>query len=267
MLFHVKFALVLIISYCKDVSAATGPEVTSNYTSLSDDAPESCRRKEVTADSSAKKIFLLTDPDVKQLFKVEDFDSNYCQKFPSWIKDVSDYKICMKPFQKSIFNMAIMSMKKTYKRFCLNNEAKELVFNHLRCLDPETKESFLGVGDRITTGLTYIADLKTVNDMIPALCCSISYVSQEGLKIATDACRNKTGPETGKFIVDITYSALADAVEIMCNGYSSPSECQAKVPVLMTDMKQVLDRPTRHDYSPLIPMLKFLNRMDKEINV
>lgn len=233
----------------------------------SDVSALTCQEKEDAADKSAAKIFLLTDPNVRQFKTLDQFDQRYCQMFPSWIKDMSNYRSCLRPFQKTLFNMMIISMRRTWKKFCTNQKSMEVVFQHLKCIDPETKPVFMRMGDKITTGVTYLANLPQVNDMIPGLCCSLLDVSEEGEQITAEACRDKTGPETGKFVVEVTYSALSDAVEIMCGNFQTKADCEAKVPDLMRNMTAVLASPKHHNHSPLKPMLKFVNRMDKEFNV
>jgi hypothetical protein len=187
--------------------------------------------------------------------------------FPSWLKDMSEYRSCLKSFQKTLYNMMIVSMRRTWKKFCTDRNSMQVVYQHLKCIDSETKPVFMRMGDKITTGVTYLSTLPRVNDMIPGLCCSLLDVAEEGQRTAGEACRRKTGPETGKFFVEVTYSALSDAVEIMCGNFQTKSECESKVPDLMRNMTQVLASPKHHNHSPLKPMLVFMRRMDKEFTV
>lgn len=224
----------------------------------------SCIQKLQTMDQFAAKILVISDPQLKSYSSVNDFDLRYCQQFSHWIKQgMLPYRNCLRPFQRTLFNVAIRNMKKQYNEYCLNPERMQQAYNHIRCLSEENKSEMLRISASITAAIDFAASRENVNEIIPALCCgthdALTFVESQMTRI----CRNKTGPLTGKHFVRVANTTASDAVDMLCGQYQSMAQCIIKVPQLTTQLRAVIHSPSnKYTTTPLIPLMQLLNKLD-----
>ena len=231
---------------------------------LSTDVP--CSQKLQTMDHFAAKILVVTDQQLTQFTSVDDFDAKYCRQFPDWIKQgMLPYKSCLRPFQGSIFSIAIRNMKKLYREYCLDAERRQASYNHLRCVSSKTKARLLKVASAISNTIEFAATREDIDQVIPQLCCGIHYALAYTEEKVGQICGEVTGPGTGKFFVRIFNSTASDALDLLCSQYSSTSQCLLKVPHLTKQVTVALHSPSKvHSSTPIIPIMKVLSKLDHE---
>lgn len=229
---------------------------------LSADVP--CSNKLETMDHFAAKILVVTDQQLTEYTSVDDFDVKYCRQFPNWIKQgMLPYKSCLRPFQGSIFSIAIRNMKKMYREYCLDSERRQASYQHLRCVSSKTKSRLLKISSAISNAIDFAASQENIDQVIPQLCCGIHYALAYTEEKVNSICNEITGPTTGKFFVRIFNSTASDVLDLLCSQYSSTSQCLLKVPHLTKQVTVALHSPSKvHKNTPLIPMMKVLSRLD-----
>lgn len=142
------------------------------------------------------------------------------------------------------------------------------ILRHLKCFDPKNIPLLYRLMNGWTKVLNYIADDINPDVIIPNLCCSYHYMLFEGMARVREECTNRTGPETGKFIMSVIESVVSSAVDLGCGKHNSFQVCQELMwPEMQFFFNLTLvgmDEPFL--VSPIIPLLKIAENLDASLS-
>lgn len=85
---------------------------------------------------------------------------------------------------------------------------------------------------------------------------------EDGKKSIDNLCTTRTGPNTGKWIMDLVMKSAADLLEIGCVRYSSVSSCRRNLPGAIETFEALTagDVPEQK-YSPVIPLIEIARKL------
>ena len=84
----------------------------------------------------------------------------------------------------------------------------------------------------------------------------------EGRKRVDQLCWNRTGNQTGEFVMNFMKSAAADLLDIGCRKYSSMDQCNNNLPEAMRVFEELTSSEIpMQKYSPIIPLVEISRRM------
>ena len=176
------------------------------------------------------------------------------------------YRPCLKAFPAQIVNIAILNLKKLYKRFCLSSD-KNLAFHHLQCMKPENKEVWMKIGNMAISTVKFISTIDDLEEAIPSLCCGTRNTVFRAEIILEDVCSRLNLTGSGKWMANVVNSFLTDVLDIMCFSFSSVEECSKKVPVIMAKLNNATNVEVQFNTSLIVPLVKLVNRLDGQINL
>ncbi|KAI1286463.1 hypothetical protein HDE_10933 [Halotydeus destructor] len=222
---------------------------------------ESCPAKIKRSDDCLRHAILIGRKEVKLPRTVADMDSMVCSSLPNDIRCVNEVRPCLKRFPRTIFNVAIKSIKTAIsKLYCASEAGKRTIVDSLACVSDQDIPRFFNVIDRITAVSDYIATESAVEDLLPHLCCSVQKGLSDTKVIMDDICGD---PKLGTFFLKLMSSMFDDVLDLGCGQYQNTATCFSKFPSLMANVTTVWDRTTkRYETSPIIPLLTLLKRMD-----
>lgn len=218
-------------------------------------------------DRAVQKCLLVMNPDLKPFEDAEQFKGEYCDPYKDWLRDINNYRPCMKSFQRTVFGLISQNMKKSGQRYCTDDQ-REIVARHSKCLIQELQGNLSALANKITIVAEYTTNQENADDMIPSLCCGflimLDSVEEEGTRL----CNHLTGLETGKWFKVLIEENIGDALDLMCGQYQKFETCQEKFPEKVAEMTEVVASNTPiYNHTPFPSLLKFIAKMDSQVNV
>lgn len=88
---------------------------------------------------------------------------------------------------------------------------------------------------------------------------------EDGKRAIDHLCTRRTGPGTGKWIMDLVMKSAADLLEIGCLRYSSVSSCRIHLPAAIHTFEALTagDIPDQK-FSPVIPLIEISRKLAGE---
>lgn len=228
-----------------------------------------CVAQKVLLDVAVDNMTMMMNEWETGFATIEEFNDDYCVPFQEWFKVFNIYKSCLKAFPRTLFAFVGTNIKKMHKEFCQTENKKSIAFNHLTCFKPSNKPFFSKISHRIKNFANFISNVADVDEMIPGFCCGYLNLTA-GLDVEFEQeCRRQGKPGSGRFMVDIVKALFVDAVDVMCGTHSKPEDCKSpKLVSLLDEMVTQSQNVTTFPFkSPVIPVLKILQRMDGKVNI
>jgi len=232
-----------------------------------------CNELKQDMDDMVKKIFLISNPNIRPFKSPQDFKKKYCDPFLSksdggWVKIMSRYRRCKRSFQRTVYGILLKNFKEHGQRLCDREEDRALATKHYKCLGPEAYKAFINVSNHITILVEHVTDRPNINEMIPALCCG-AHISLDMIEKEIDkTCNRKTGLQTGKFIKEVVSYAITEILDFLCGQYNRRHVCFEKVPKIVQEVNTTLYRNDPiYSHTPAWSFLRFIERMDSELNL
>lgn len=93
-------------------------------------------------------------------------------------------------------------------------------------------------------------------------CCGFQKMFEDGRRQLDGLCWNRTGNQTGEFVMNFMRSAASDLLDMGCRRYSSMDMCNKNLPEAMAVYNELTasDVPPQK-YSPIIPLVEISRRM------
>lgn len=231
-------------------------------------SPQECERKLGVMDTAVQKCLLVTNPDLRPFENGQDFKQNYCDPYKDWLRDITNYRPCLKSFQRTVFGLITQNMKKAGQKYCKDVSDRETVAQHSKCHTQELQGNLSAFANKITIVAEYATSQEASDDMIPSLCCGLiillDSIEEEGTKL----CNHITGLETGKWYRALIEEALGDAIDLMCGQYQKLETCQEKYPEKVVEMTGVVaSNSPIYNHTAFPSLLKFIAKMDSQVNV
>ena len=218
-------------------------------------------------DKCAARVTMLTQNDFVVPSTPEELDQLYCKTID---KDIPCFRNfgskCLKSLPRTLFNVGYKKALEIHKRFCYTPEGQRDFLFHLKCMKPEHLSVLHQYMHMVTGYLEYIERNVTTNDIIPWACCAYFKFSEEAEKQLHNYCDDVTGPQTAKFVMDLTKSFTYDLIDIGCGKYTTTAQCKQSLPEAMKVYEELGDisKVVAKDYSPVVPAIKIVKRMDQE---
>lgn len=137
------------------------------------------------------------------------------------------------------------------------------LITHLRCFNSHNIHILHDLVDKLTLSLSYISKETPVHAFLPHVCCAFNMILEEGKSHVDQLCLKKTGPETGKFFMNVIRSTVADAMDLGCSGHATLDQCQQKIPRAMSIFSNITGvMKEKPGVTPLVPLLEILQKLD-----
>lgn len=133
-------------------------------------------------------------------------------------------------------------------------------------MTPETKPALGIVYHKVTTLFESVTQFQEMNDFLPAVCCGIRHMITASRKDLAKICARKTGPESADYFVNLVYTPMAEAVDMLCSGFRTVPDCETKAPRVNSMIKKALNEVKTYNHTAIVPMVSILARLDQEIS-
>jgi len=226
-----------------------------------------CDAKLNSLNFTMNKIIILFDRTVIKIPSLQWFKTEYCGQFMIRYKEIFEYRKCLKSFVRTIFTFIMGNVKNMYKKFCFDEKEMQIAFDHLKCMDNETKPEVMEASDMLYKGMTYISTLQNVDEIFPATCCGLNLMLDMLHDMLVRLCPGKSRPDTPEFTLSFLKTILSDMFEMMCGKYPTTQSCNEQHPKMMDDLNlEIRNASTVYD-SFMLPLRDILLKLDENINV
>jgi len=199
-----------------------------------------CEQLEQIGERGFRKMFIAEEGGT--IPKTEAEFETRCNEGKKLYKSLLEYKKCLKPFPRQIFETTTQSVSKLLKKNCGDAEGKKIALKVLQCTTPEAVKS----GQTCAVGsLDTIEKLSKSTDkkekLIPKLCC-LAHVTTDCVrrKVGDIKCEDKS-VDVNAHMEEIINSMSKDALDIACNDYKTLKQCEASVPDVVAELKKTVE--------------------------
>lgn len=161
-------------------------------------------------------------------------------------------------------------MKKIWKDTCGSDSKRIEAFSHIKCLNPQTKDQFLLMGKRMASMLYYVSKIQDINEAIPSMCCGAANTRVKFQQKLEDICSSTGTKGSGKYLVDMVWNMMSDALDMMCGSFSSIEDCNQKKPGMINKIELETEKVMatgQLNSSVVIPFVRIIKRMNKHLTV
>lgn len=158
--------------------------------------------------------------------------------------------------------MVVSNFKKTHSKFCKSSNSTASAYRHAKCIKPDTRETFLQIGDRLVGLADHVADRPNITQVIPALCCGARLLINTTESEINQLCQNISAPDTGTFLSGIITSTLGDVLDLLCAKYPSIDSCTSQEETLTLQLSDMMANQNVTSRMVMGSMLRLLQRLD-----
>jgi hypothetical protein len=119
------------------------------------------------------------------------------------------------------------------------------------------------ISDQIIGLMNYIGKAGIRTSLAP-VCCGSRLLLDRAESEIRDVCMNKTGLDSGRFVRSIVASTVSDMMELVCSAYSDITVCHQKHPVMMTDIRNVIEHPKETNRRIVTSFLLLFKKLESE---
>lgn len=163
--------------------------------------------------------------------------------------------------------MVLANIKQSWKANCLDDHKMQLAYQHLRCMSPETKPALGRIYHKVTTLFESLLQLKHMDDFLPSVCCGVRHTIATTRTDLTKVCSRRARADSAEYLVNLMYSPMADAVDLVCSGYQTLADCEIKAPRVNAMIVKVLKDVKTYNHTVIVPMVHLLARLDQELSI
>ena len=227
-----------------------------------------CDSQKMLLDGAVDNMTMLLNEWETGFTSVEDLNNEYCIPFPEWFRVMNAYKRCLKAFPRTLFAFVGTNIKKIYKEFCMTEEKRIFAYSHLSCMKPSNKKFFTDISIQVRNFADFMSKVP-IDDVIPGFCCGYLNLTNDFEERFENECTRQGKQGSGRFISNIIKSLFIDSIDIMCGKYSKPDDCnEPRLGRMLDDMLTQSRNRTKFPFkSPVVPVLKILDRMDGKVNL
>jgi len=171
---------------------------------------------------------------------------------------------CVKRLPGTMFNILLRNALKVMKKHCNTEEGRAEFLRHSRCLSQENKPDVIQQFNRFQSVQLYIANIEDDNDLLPAFCCGLEYLTVEVEKEFKKHCLNTTGQETVDYLTDNIESSINDIKNLFCTKFDHEAECDGRFKHINDGIIEAATPPVNYDIetqSLLNPLIAMAERM------
>ena len=218
------------------------------------------------ADVCMRHAMLLSHDDGRLPRSVQELDEMVCSKITDNIKCIGDLRRCMRPFSRTVFNVGYRNFKAMTNRVCGSVDGKKTFIEALSCFETrQERKVMFNYVEHSTSVLDWIADNSNPDQLVNRVCCAQSVYAEISRQVLTDICMSKGKSNSVDFMLEMMSTGVAEGDQF-CGKYMEVSACRRDLPTETQLFEKMIksNKVTKHDYSPLIPMLKILENLDAE---
>lgn len=229
---------------------------------------EECQVKLKRMDHNVAKILLVYSNTVKPYSSPANVRNEYCQPFTnSWIKEINRFKPCLKNFQRTVFGLLVVNMKKAAKSICSSELELIKAVKHSQCFGPENHKRIYASANKFTIVVESAINSTNSTQMINRLCCGYLGAVDRMSKELNSVCASKSRG-TGDFIQHLVRMIASESIEMMCGLYPDINTCSSKSPQVMQEVNKALDQAEPlYSFTPFTSFVKLIAKLDEEVNV
>lgn len=229
-------------------------------------SPE-CDAKLNSLNFTMNKIIILFDRNVTEIPSIDWFKTEYCGHFMERYKELFEYRKCLKSFVRTIYTIIMGNVKGMYKKFCLNDNEVQIAFDHLKCMDNETKPEVMEASDMLYKGVSYISTLQNVDEIFPATCCGLNRMLDIVRETLVRLCPGKSRPDTPEYTLSFIKAIMSDMFDMLCGKYPTTESCNEQHPAMMSDLNRELTNVSTVYDSFMLPLRDVLLKLDENVNI
>lgn len=189
------------------------------------------------------------------------YQSN-CSTIKGDYKCVRSYSPCLTGVSRILFNLITRNFNNQFNNVvCGTEEGRQEFVTHISCGDDVIVKVFHQTVHKLTLMLGYLQRNETADNQLPGMCCAFAYFTQYASNVIDEHCRNRTGPETSKYVVNLMYSIVSDAVDLACGAHTTVEICDSKEPRMMASFRVIerLEFVDKFGSTPVIPLVQIVN--------
>lgn len=126
------------------------------------------------------------------------------------------------------------------------------------------------MGKRLVSMLYYVSKIQDINEAIPSLCCGAANIRVNFQQKLQDMCSSTGTKGSAKYLVDLVWNMMSDALDMMCGGFSSTEDCNRKKPGMIDRIESETDKvmaTSQFNSSVVTPFVRIIKRMNKQLTV
>ncbi|KAI1288468.1 hypothetical protein HDE_09330 [Halotydeus destructor] len=189
--------------------------------------------------------------------------NGHCKRVEKDIPCMRSYGArCLRTLPRTMFTIGYKQATKLYKRICSEPEGQKEYLRHVQCMQPHQLHIVHQYMDLVTTYMDYIHENVTLDEIIPYICCSYFKVFEDAKHDLKQFCQ---GEDTVDFFLNQVRSLSSDMIDIGCGKYATVQSCEDNLPQAMkvfSDLGTPLSKVQPKDYSPVVPAIKIIKRLD-----
>jgi hypothetical protein len=116
--------------------------------------------------------------------------------------------------------------------------------------------------------MEYISIHVPVNEILPHMCCAAHKIATEAEKMLKVLCASKTGDFSRSYVTQLIRSMSGETLDLGCGRYANLDSCQIIMPEYMNLIQRnwnIVERnKTKFAYSPMVPLLNVMKRLDSD---
>lgn len=193
----------------------------------------------------------------------------YCGKTKAMLDCLKEYRICLKPFPKTLFGVVVRDARIVLKNVCSPANKKETL-GHFKCFQKENLERYHHMMHGYTNVVVHLTRPNVhVEALIGSACCAFQVLAKDSKEMVGKLCNPLTGMQTGEFVVNLVRSFMNSALDISCGKHKSIEVCTELMAQEVALYKQLMMQGMRKEFpfSPITPMIQILNILDTQVNL
>lgn len=158
-------------------------------------------------------------------------------------------------------------MKKISRNICSGDANKLQFINTMKCAqsDEEVHKIF-EIMHKITAEIDYVSKNTETAKLLANMCCGYQKTMSEVAIMFDAMCARNKVPSTSKYILTMVGSIFGEIIELGCGRFNSIENCRKNLPDDMAILDRIADEVerngTKFDHSPIVPLLKVIERLD-----
>lgn len=239
-----------------------------------------CQAQLERTDECIRSVLMVKSENVSLPRTFEEIDQLYCRNLNETFKCLSGYSKCLSRVPRIIYSWVYLHIKRTIQHdVCHHEHTREDILYHGMCFRMDTSGNgthnhhhhhhthntsmIRDILDKGTVMSMYVLERVPLKDLIPWGCCGFYTMFDVGKQLVDHYCHDKTGNETGNFVMHFMKSAANELLDFACRPkYDSVENCEKNSPSAMKILRQLTSGEVpRQKYSPIIPLIKIAERL------
>lgn len=229
---------------------------------------EECDSRMKAMDTNIAKALLVYNNQMKPFTSVKEARETYCDPMlTSWLKTVSNFKPCLKNFQRTVFGIMVVNMKKVAKTTCNSDVDLQKAVTHSKCFTPNNVVALYEIANKFTIVVEHAYTRNSTSRMLNALCCGYHETVNRFSSEMNELCKNQS-VGAGTFIESLVRGVTSESIDMMCSQYPNVDACAQKSPQVLKNVRKALSlNSPLYSYTPFTSFVKIIAKLDEDLNI